>query len=141
MGEDYHFLHCCYSHLDSSDDWAENGSSGGSNADDGGGGDVDDGEEDEEEEDSSESMETETSGTTAAVQTKVKKTKPPKVEAKKKKRHVNIVFIGHVGECRMLYSKILNKFFAPIVLSSRFHVLFYHFKSIVSHGGSIFTFF
>lgn len=34
---------------------------------------------------------------------KVPKKKPPRVEdTRSKKEHVNVVFIGHVGECRIL---------------------------------------
>lgn len=68
------------------EDWAENGSSGGSNGD---GGDDDD-------DDTSESMSTSESTSQSATPTvKPKKPKPIKVDVKKK-RHVNIVFIGHV---------------------------------------------
>ncbi len=85
------FLSPCFDEIPIrfSDDWAEKASSNGSSVDDAGGGS----------DDASESMDTD-SGETPGEARATKKKKAAAVEQQQtvKKAHLNIVFIGHVGE-------------------------------------------
>ena len=72
------------------DDWADKASENGSSADDAGGGS----------DDASESMDTDSGEGNAEAGVSNKKAAPQPVSTIKK-THLNIVFIGHVGECKV----------------------------------------
>ena len=76
--------------LVSADDWADKASENGSSADDAGGGGSGD--------DASESMDTDSGEGNAEASIAKKQKKQDNAAAAVKKTHLNIVFIGHVGE-------------------------------------------